>query len=252
MDSSPDHASARFREQIPQYVSGIMSPSERLDFEAWLIEHPEFEAEIEAERQLRKGFMAAHRSGLLGAQPPRAQWRQWVPAVSAAATVAFVAFAVLLNDRESDRTATAEAVAALAEHSHSPHGMQIVSLARTRGASSTPDFRAAVAELPDHLLLQPRVVVLTCADGSIDFECANGTAPTLPQYAEYDLEVVNRTSGAVAYRSLPVASAADTPLSFVLHPRAFEVGDYDLLVRGRSSTHEEIVGRFWLQISANR
>ncbi len=252
MDSFPDHDIARFRDQIPQYVAGVMSPRERLEFEAFVIEHPELEAEIEAERQLRKGFLAAHRAGMLGLEPPRAQWRQWVPAVSTAATIAFVAFAVLLNDRQSDRSATAEAVAALAEHAHSPHGMQILTLARTRSAGTTPDFRATVADLPDHLLLQPNVVVLTCADGSIDFECAGGGAPSVPQYAEYDIEIVHRHSGASAYRSAPVTGSADTPLSFVLHPRALEVGDYDLLVRGRSTTHEEIVGRFWLQINPNR
>jgi hypothetical protein len=42
-----------------------------------------------------------------------------------------------------------------------------------------------------------------------------------------------------------------TQLSFTLRdPGNLEVGEYDLIVRGHSADHEEIVGRFWVQVSA--
>jgi hypothetical protein len=251
MDSSPDRETAKFREQIPHYVAGIMSPSERIEFEAWLIEHPEFAAEIAAEQQLRRGFLAAHRSGLLGALSRGPLWRQWLPAASAAAVAVVVTLAIVLEMGAPDRTARQDIIASLADHADLRHGTQIVGLARTRSTSTTPDIRVTVAQLPDHLVLQPDVVVYTCPDGNVYLECDGGTKPSTPQYGEYDLAIVERSNGVVVHRSQPVTSTPETPLAFVLHPRALEVGDYDLLVSGRSVDHEEVVARFWLQINPN-
>jgi hypothetical protein len=39
-------------------------------------------------------------------------------------------------------------------------------------------------------------------------------------------------------------------LSFVVpEPAKLAVGDYDMLVRGRSPDHEEVVARFWLRVN---
>jgi hypothetical protein len=32
-------------------------------------------------------------------------------------------------------------------------------------------------------------------------------------------------------------------------PQKLEAGDYDMLVRGHSSDHEEVVARFWLRVT---
>lgn len=41
--------------------------------------------------------------------------------------------------------------------------------------------------------------------------------------------------------------ATTSPLTFVIPARDLEAGDYDMLVRGSSATHEEVVGDYWLQ-----
>jgi hypothetical protein len=39
-------------------------------------------------------------------------------------------------------------------------------------------------------------------------------------------------------------------LSFVLsEPEQLEAGDYDVIVRGHSPEHEEVVARFWLRVT---
>ena len=41
-----------------------------------------------------------------------------------------------------------------------------------------------------------------------------------------------------------------TELSFTLRdPSVLGAGDYDVVVRGVSADHEEVVGRFWLQVA---
>ena len=105
-------------------------------------------------------------------------------------------------------------------------------------------------DAPRELTIEPDVVVLTCADGSIELECAGGAAPRTAQYDEYELELVNRRSAAVAWRSPRQVPPSGALLSFVIpDPAAFGNGDYDMIVRGHSPDHEEVVGRFWLRIT---
>jgi hypothetical protein len=251
MDHEDKRAAEHFRAQIPDYVSGAMPDEHRLQFEAWLIAHPELAEEIELERWLRAGMVAAHRRGWLPRNSKPRYSANWIAAVSVAATLAAVTAGIVLLDERRDRTVVADALAAWHEHETSPHGARVVRLARTRSAGGAPDLQATIEHLPEHLVLQPDVVVLTCADGSIDFDCADGAAPAIPQYPAYDLEIVRRIGGSSVYRSRPAAATNDAPLSFVVHARALEVGEYDLLVRGLSGSREEVVGRFWLQIAAN-
>ena len=127
-----------------------------------------------------------------------------------------------------------------------------VRLGSVRGLGTSPDVAVARNDAPRELTIEPDVVVLTCQDGSIELECAGGTAPQSPQYDEYELELVNRRSSTVAWRSprqVP-ASGAAAPLSFVVpDPAALANGDYDMVVRGHDPDHEEVVARFWLRIT---
>jgi hypothetical protein len=48
-------------------------------------------------------------------------------------------------------------------------------------------------------------------------------------------------------RQLP---AMRTQLSFTMRDaQNLQTGDYDVIVRGVSPDHEEVVGRFWLQVA---
>ena len=92
-------------------------------------------------------------------------------------------------------------------------------------------------------------MVLTCEDGSIELECPGGSAPQTPQYAEYEMELVNRQSSSMAWRSARQAPANGTQLSFAVQdPGSLQRGDYDLIVRGHSPDNEEVVARFWLRV----
>jgi hypothetical protein len=99
--------------------------------------------------------------------------------------------------------------------------------------------------------LEPDVVVLTCEDGVMLLECAGGTAPYTPQYPEYALDLVNRRDSNLLWRSARQAPVSRNQLSFELpDPGALEAGNYDLLIRGYSADHEEVVARYWLRIDA--
>ena len=103
---------------------------------------------------------------------------------------------------------------------------------------------------PSQLTIEPDVVVFTCADGSIELECAGGMAPQTPQYSEYELELVNRHDSTLAWRSTRQLPTSGSVLSFVMHdPASLAVGDYDMIVRGHSPDHEEVVARFWLRVN---
>ena len=67
-------------------------------------------------------------------------------------------------------------------------------------------------EAPGELIVEPEVVVLACEDGSIDFECAGGTAPATPQYAEYEMDLVNLRCATLAWRSSRQAPVGRTQL----------------------------------------
>jgi hypothetical protein len=105
-------------------------------------------------------------------------------------------------------------------------------------------------DAPRELTIEPDVVVLTCEDGSIELECAGGAAPSTPQYDEYELELVNRSSSAVAWRSPRQVPPSGALPSFVVpDPAALGNGDYDMIVRGHDPDHEEVVARFWLRVT---
>jgi hypothetical protein len=73
--------------------------------------------------------------------------------------------------------------------------------------------------------------------------------PQTPQYSEYEMDLVNRQGATLAWRSARQEPAMRTELSFTLRdPGILKAGDYDLIVRGISPNHEEVVGRFWLQV----
>jgi len=125
-----------------------------------------------------------------------------------------------------------------------------VRLGSVRGLGTSPDVSVARNDAPRELTIEPDVVVLTCEDGSVELECAGGAAPQTPQYDEYELELVNRGSSVVAWRSPRQVPPSGALLSFVIpDPAAFGNGDYDMVVRGHSPDHEEAVARFWLRIS---
>ena len=93
-------------------------------------------------------------------------------------------------------------------------------------------------------------MVFTCADGNIELECAGGMAPQTPQYPEYEMELVNRRDSTLGWRSTRQLPPPASVLSFVMHdPGSLAVGDYDMIVRGHSPEHEEVVARFWLRVN---
>jgi hypothetical protein len=124
-----------------------------------------------------------------------------------------------------------------------------VRLGSVRGTRNAPDINLVKAEAPKQLVIEPDVIVLTCEDGALELECPGGSAPQTPQYPEYEVDVVRRADAMLAWRSARNVPSTGTPLSFTLrNPGGLEAGDYDLLVRGRSPDHEEVVARFLMRI----
>jgi hypothetical protein len=251
MTDQDERRSEWFRAQMPRYVSGAMSPAECLEFEAWLVTHPEFAEEIQLERRLRLGMASAERLGLIRQPVFSPRRNRWGVGIAAALALVAIAAVVARSDYDESVASVAERVDHFHEHTTSPNGARVVRFTATRSASDAPDFRASVADLPEHLIVQPDVVVLMCSDGVIDLTCFDGRAPSQPQYREYDLELVQRLSGQQVWRSRPIPPDENASLAFVVHPRELAVGDYELRVRGRGESHEETVGRFWLQVAAN-
>lgn len=238
---------------VSRYVAGDLSRSERAEFEAWLVASPELAAEVEMERRLRRGIASAARRGWLKrgadtAESPGLDFR-WRYAVAASVAVSLVAIgaAVVLPDRGNSETADDNAAPVTAIHLAAA---RTVRLGSVRGFGTSPDVLVSRSEMPRELTIEPDVMVLTCDDGTIDLECAGGTAPRTPQYAEYEMDVVNRTDSALAWRSTRQLATPGNMLSFAISdPQKLAVGDYDLLVRGHSSDHEEVVARFWLRVN---
>jgi hypothetical protein len=231
---------------VSRYVAGDLSRSERAEFEAWLVASPDLAAEVEMERRLRRGIASAARRGWLkrGTGAPVAVDRRWRLALAASVLVSLAVGMSLLLPRpgvESPTVIQARAKPVLPSRT--------VRLGSVRGVGSSPDILLARAEAPGQLVIEPDVVVLTCEDRSIEIECAGGSAPRTPQYAEYELDLVKRADGNLAWRSPRQMPLDGLPLSFALRdPGAIAAGDYDLIVRGHSADHEEVVGRFWLRI----
>ena len=127
-----------------------------------------------------------------------------------------------------------------------------VRLGSVRGTGGVPDVSVPLTDAPSELVIEPDVVVLTCADGAIELECAGGSAP-----ADAAVRRVRDGPGQTPWRrrSRGVRRARcrwrRTQLSFTLRePGSLDAGDYDLIVRGHSPDHEEVVARFWLRVSA--
>jgi hypothetical protein len=233
---------------VSRYVAGDLSRSERAEFESWLVASPELAAEVEMERRMRRGIASAARRGWIkrGANVPMASDRRWQAALAASVLLSLaLGLSLALPTGTDDLPIVAQTqglvkpvVASLT-----------VRLGSVRGASGSPDISLVKAEAPKQLVIEPDVIVLTCADGSLELECPDGSAPQTPQYSEYEVDLVHRADAALAWRSARNVPMVGSQLSFTLRdPGGLETGDYDVLVRGRSADHEEVVARFLMRI----
>jgi hypothetical protein len=237
---------------VARYVAGDLSRSERADFEAWLVASPELASEVEMERRLRRGMASAARRGWLNRRKPGDKPsiaptdRRWQMAMAASVLLA-VGLTVSLN---VPRVEPAGETLRLSENAPTRAAPLTVRLGKVRGAGEAPHIRYSLASVPAQMTIEPDVVLLTCENGAIELECAGGGVPRIPQYAEYEMDLVNRHGSTLSWRSARQEPAMLTELSFTLRdPAILEAGDYDIVVRGVSPTHEEVVGRFWLQVN---
>ena len=235
---------------VSRYVAGDLSRSERADFEAWLVASPELAAEVEMERRMRRGIASAARRGWLrrSARPPVSEHdRRWRMAVAASVVIALVTLGISVVLPVKQQEISGSRLSASASRHLGPS--RTVRLSSMRGLGTSPDVTVSRVEAPSQLTIEPLAVVLTCEDGSIELECPGGSAPQTPQYAEYEMELVNRQSSSMAWRSARQAPANGTQLSFAVQdPGSLQRGDYDLIVRGHSPDNEEVVARFWLRV----
>ena len=233
---------------VPRYVAGDLSRSERAEFEAWLIASPELAAEVEMERRLRRGMASAAKRGWLKRRAPGHESAQqgWPLAIAASVLVA-VGLALTLNFSHPDARNESSRLSAGAGARSAPLSVR---LGTVRGAGDSPDISFSKSAVPAALTIEPDVVVLTCANGAVELECVGGGMPQTPQYPEYEVDLVNRRGSTLAWRSARHEPAMRTELSFTLRdPSVLGAGDYDVVVRGVSADHEEVVGRFWLQVA---
>jgi hypothetical protein len=233
---------------VSRYVAGDLSRSERAEFETWLIASPELASEVEMERRLRRGMASAARRGWLRRSVPEAtaRDRRWRFAAAASLILSFGLLLTLVVPRKHVASSPARVAMAGGQH---PSALRTVRLGNVRGPADAPDVSVALANAPDQLSIEPDVVLLTCEDGTIALECANGSPPQHPQYAEYEMDLVNRHGATLAWRSSRQRPVARTQLSFTLRdPGSFGAGDYDLIVRGHSPDRAEVVARFWLRV----
>ena len=232
---------------VSRYVAGDLSRSERAEFEAWLVASPELASEVEMERRLRRGIASAARRGWLTRSAPveRGRERQWQFALAASVLVALgLGLSVFLPRDESQAPGTDRIASSVQRVAAS----RTFRLSNVRGTDSIPDINVSLTDAPGELVIEPDVVVLTCEDGAIELECVGGHSPQQPQYAEYEMDLVNRRGATLAWRSSRQAPVARTQLAFTLRdPGSLDAGDYDLIVRGHSADHEEVVARFWLR-----
>jgi ferric-dicitrate binding protein FerR (iron transport regulator) len=234
---------------VSRYVAGDLSRSERADFEAWLVASPELAAEVEMERRLRRGMASAARRGWLkrgeSAVDAGREYR-WRMAVAASVVVSLITLGVSVVLPERGDVSESSLSASSSPRYSAP---RTVRLGSVRGLGTSPDVSVTRTDAPSDLTIEPDVVVLTCQDGSIELECAGGATPETPQYAEYEMDLVNRRDSSLAWRSARQLPDNGSLLSFTVHePGAFAAGDYDVIVRGHAPDHEEVVARFWLRI----
>jgi hypothetical protein len=237
---------------VSRYVAGDLSRSERAEFEAWLVASPELANEVEMERRLRRGIASAARRGWLKRSPlktvaPASRERHWRVAI-AASLITAVAVGWVLYAPRADQPPLADS---RGPARHAPLvASRTVHLASVRGADGVPDIEMSRANAPGELVIQPEVVVLTCEDGSIEFECSGGVAPATPQYPEYEADLVDRGRATLAWRSPRQTPVSGTQLSFAIRDLgSLQPGDYDLIVRGHAADHEEVVARFGLRLT---
>jgi hypothetical protein len=236
---------------VARYVAGDLSRSERAEFEAWLIASPELASEVEMERRLRRGMASAARRGWLNRRAPSSivRDRRWHMAIAASALLSIGLAISFALPRDDGHSRSARSSPNASTRTAAP---LTVRLSKVRGARPSPDIRYSLSELPAQVTIEPEVVMLTCEDGAFELECPDGGAPQTPQYAEYEMDLVKRRGSSLAWRSARQEPVARTELSFTLRePGSLTAGDYDIIVRGVSPNHEEVVGRFWLQVSAN-
>jgi len=235
---------------VSRYVAGDLSRSERAEFEAWLVASPELASEVEMERRLRRGIASAARRGWLKRTAPAkpVRERHWQVALAASVLVtAGLALSLLMPQEPGQGTGNSRTVEASGKHTLAT---RIVRLGNFRGTASAPDISVSLSDPVGALTIEPDVVVLTCEDGSIELECAGGHSPQVPQYAEYEMDVVNRRGSTLAWRSPRQEPVARKDLSFTLRdPGSLTPGEYDVVVRGHSPDHVEVVARFWLRVS---
>lgn len=238
---------------VARYVAGDLSRSERAEFEAWLIASPELAAEVEMERRLRRGMASAARRGWLKREAPTvsvARDRRRHMAIAASALLSMgLAFTLSLPRDDQDGESSQRIVSA-ENHVSSP---LIARLSKMRGATDAPDIGYSLARAPSQLVLEAEVVVLTCDNGAVELECAGGGIAQIPMYPEYEVDLVKRRGSTLAWRSArQQAMTGSNELSFTLRdPSTLTAGDYDVVVRGVSPDHQEVVARYWLQVAAN-
>jgi hypothetical protein len=233
---------------VSRYVAGDLSRSERAEFESWLVASPELAAEVEMERRMRRGIASAARRGWIkrDANAPAAPDRRWQAALAASVILSLaLVLSLALPTGSGDPP-----IAAQPRSMANTVASLTIRLGSVRGAGDTPDISLLKAEAPKQLVIEPDVVVLTCEDGSLELECPSGNAPQTPQYPEYEVDLVRRADAHRSWRSARSAPVVGSQLSFTLRdPGGLEVGDYDVLVRGRSADHEEVVARFLMRIN---
>jgi hypothetical protein len=234
---------------VSRYVAGDLSRSERAEFESWLIASPELAAEVEMERRMRRGIASAARRGWIkrGANAPAvATDRRWQAALAASVLLSLGLGLTLVLPTHTDEASTVDQPRNVAK----PVAASLtVRLGSIRGVGGAPDISLHKTEAPGQLVIEPDVVVLTCEDGSLELECPGGNAPQTPQYPEYEIDLVRRGDAILAWRSARNVPVVGSHLSFTLRePGALEAGEYDVLVRGRSADHEEVVARFLMRI----
>lgn len=236
---------------VPRYVAGDLSRSERADFEAWLVASPELAAEVEMERRLRRGIASAARRGWINRGTPEQapQRRRWSMAIAASVLVT-VGAAVSLTLRQGG--AGDDSQVQVTHTSASGMAPLVAQLARTRGHGDKADIRISLAEPPSELVIEPRVVTLTCLNGAVEFDCADGSTAQYPQYPEYEVFITNRRGQAQVWLSARQQPVMGDQLSFTLSQPAslLPAGEYDLAVRGVSPDHEQVVARYWLSVTA--
>jgi hypothetical protein len=237
---------------VARYVAGDLSRSERAEFEAWLVASPELAAEVEMERRLRRGIASAARRGWLkrGSEEQPRRNRRWQYAAAASLVLGMgVVLTVVVPRGGSEQSSVS--ILPLVSGGKQEIASRIVRLSNVRGMAGGPDVSVLINEAPRELVIEPDVVVLTCENGAVELECDGGSAPQTPQYAEYEMDLVKRHGDTLAWRSSRKVPVARTQLSFTLRdPGSLDAGDYDLIVRGHSTDHQEVVARFWLRVSA--